>query len=409
MLAILYKTKGEPWFRLGGMTLLERNLRYLEAEGISRATVILPQGENLPALSVPRPLHLWPNIEYVREGAGELGLEQIFTRIGSSGPDTASDTEPDSGADSCFIYDANTLVDRRALAALKSEKSKSSCLLLNSKKEPLIAYRGAGKSDNPDQSYEQAERISLDKISPYASDIRGNYPVFALKITEESEIENAWDVLIKRQQKRQNDFIEKYTHPHMQNWMVKKVCETAITPNQISLLVIIIAIAAAFLFYHGLYFTAFFAAFAATVLDGVDGKLARVKLMTSKVGKLEHIFDYFYENAWYLCLAANLSTLHGPTAWKLGIAIVVFDTLDKIQTALFQKKAGRTLDEMSPFDEHFRLIGGRRSIYIFILLAHFIILAPYVGLKTVLVWAITTVLIHAARIAWHLNRPKFRT
>ena len=85
-------------------------------------------------------------------------------------------------------------------------------------------------------------------------------------------------------------------------------------------------------------------------------------------------------------------------------SVVLFDTLDKIQTALFQKKAGRTLDEMSVFDEHFRLIGGRRSIYLFILLAHFIILAPYAGLKTVLIWAVATAAIHAGRIAWHLNK-----
>ena len=383
MQAILYKAKNEPWFRLGGMTLLERNLRYLQAEGVSRATVVLAKGENLPALSIPRPLHLWPNIEFREDGM--TSLEQAMANF------TLSD------GDAVFIYDANTLVDRRALAALKSWDSTS--LLLDFGDQPMIACQ---RPDN--QTFDQAKRISIGHISPYAGDIRGDYPVFILKVGEESQVDDAWNILIKRQQKRQNDFIEKYTHPHMQNWMVKKICDTAVTPNQISLLVIVVAIAAAFLFYYGFYFTAFLAAFAATVLDGVDGKLARVKLMTSKVGKLEHVFDYFYENAWYLCLAAHLVTMQGFIAWKVGISVVLFDTLDKIQTALFQKKAGRTLDEMSVFDEHFRLIGGRRSIYLFILLAHFIILAPYVGLKTVLVWAVATAAIHAGRIAWHLNK-----
>ncbi len=387
MRAILYKAKNEPWFQLGGMTLLERNLRYLQAEGATRATVVLAKGETLPALSIPRPLHLWPNIEFSENGV--TSLEQAMTKLVPS--------DADSDADDIFIYDANTLVDRRALAALYSEDS--TCLLLDSGDRPLIACQRSG-----DQTFDQAKRISIGGISPYAADIRGDYPVFALKVGDASEVDGAWKVLIQRQQKRQNDFIEKYTHPHMQNWMVKKICDTAITPNQISLFVIVVAIAAAFLFFYGFYFTAFLTAFAATVLDGVDGKLARVKLMTSKVGKLEHVFDYFYENAWYLCLAAHLSTTQDSAAWKVGIFIVFFDTLDKIQTALFQKKAGRTLDEMSVFDEHFRLIGGRRSIYLFILLAHFIILAPYVGLKTVLVWAVATVAIHAVRIAWHLNK-----
>jgi Phosphatidylglycerophosphate synthase len=33
------------------------------------------------------------------------------------------------------------------------------------------------------------------------------------------------------------------------------------------------------------------------VLDGLDGKLARLKLETSKAGKLEHLFDALFENS----------------------------------------------------------------------------------------------------------------
>jgi len=123
MQAILYKAKNEPWFRLGGMTLLERNLRYLQAEGVSRATIVLAKGENLPALSIPRPLHLWPNIEF--RGDGVTSLEQAMANL------RPSDSEADAEADSVsvFIYDANTLVDQRTLAALKSRDS--TCLLLD--------------------------------------------------------------------------------------------------------------------------------------------------------------------------------------------------------------------------------------------------------------------------------------
>ena len=58
MIAILYKTIG-PWWRLGGMTLFERNLRYLDTVNVESAVIIYPKGEIIPALDIPRPLDLY--------------------------------------------------------------------------------------------------------------------------------------------------------------------------------------------------------------------------------------------------------------------------------------------------------------------------------------------------------------
>ena len=44
------------------------------------------------------------------------------------------------------------------------------------------------------------------------------------------------------------------------------------------------------------------------VLDGLDGKQARVKVETSKAGKLEHWFDAFFENSWWIALACYLQS-----------------------------------------------------------------------------------------------------
>ena len=190
----------------------------------------------------------------------------------------------------------------------------------------------------------------------------------------------------------------------MQNWMVKRICDRSITPNQISFLVIACSVAGAILFYQGFFLFAWVLAFSATVLDGVDGKLARVKLMTSKFGKFEHVFDYFGENAWYLCLAGNLAPTFGSAAWLYGIAITAFDTADRIVAALFEKRMNITLDEYSPFDRDFRLIGGRKTIYLFFFLVGFFADSLYSAFKIALAWAICTVCIHAARSVWHFRR-----
>ena len=391
--AILFKDKDEPWFRLGGMTLYERNLRYLERLGISKATLVIAEGDELPEIEVPRPLNLAASIETVFIGGAEI-----------SEPLHKLDDPPDEPA---LMVNANTLVDVRLFSAMLEQTPPVFLVDDHCHAEDSswsIGYLSQSWATMGNTPWQDSPKLNLSEVDTYAPELRGFVEPYFLRITEQGDLEAAWNRLIDRAQKRQGDFIEKYAHPEPQNWMVKKICDSSITPNQISIAVVIVAVLAAILFFQGAYFTAYFVAFAATVLDGVDGKLARVKMMTSKLGELEHVFDYFYENAWYLALASQLSVTQGATAWLLGGTVTICDTLDKSLGAAFQKRAGKTLDEMSPFDNAFRLIGGRRSIYLFILLVAFCFQAPFAGLAAVMGWAVITLLTHSVSAFTHLLR-----
>ena len=59
---------------------------------------------------------------------------------------------------------------------------------------------------------------------------------------------------------------------------------------------------------------------------------------------------------------------------------------------------------MAGFDERFRLIGGRRSIYLVMLLIGFLIGMPWQAFQAVLWWAVVTVFIHLGRIVYHVAR-----
>jgi hypothetical protein len=39
------------------------------------------------------------------------------------------------------------------------------------------------------------------------------------------------------------------------------------------------------------------------VLDGLDGKQARLKVETNRTGKIEHWFDAVFEMSWWIALA----------------------------------------------------------------------------------------------------------
>ena len=97
-------------------------------------------------------------------------------------------------------------------------------------------------------------------------------------------------------------------HAPIENFLISHLCKTAITPNQLTAITNIAAWGATFLFATGRLGWGTILALVVGVLDGLDGKQARVKIETSKVGKLEHWFDAFFENSWWIALAYHLQS-----------------------------------------------------------------------------------------------------
>ncbi|MBI3302241.1 MAG: CDP-alcohol phosphatidyltransferase family protein [Deltaproteobacteria bacterium] len=374
------------------MTLLERNLRLLHAVGVEKVLILHPPGDTIPPMIVPH----------------RLGLELFGSEVEvpSADPLTILPALRFEVHKPFFFLEVNLLLDPRVLETLRQQPPPCFMVLGNGVYPPpwRVGWFAPEHLLLGNEIARNANRVSLRAVTVYDPELRGDAPPYCEKMSSESDLARGWRLLIDRVAKRPADLVEKYVDPPLENWLVRELCDTPVTPNQVTLLSIAVALAGASLFYQGWFFLAVFFAWVATVLDGVDGKLARVKLMTSRIGKLEHAADFFYENAWYLALAARLARTHDPAAWSVGLAITACDICDNIIGVLFAQLTGKTLDERAPFDQRFRLIGGRRSIYLLILLVGFLIGAPFSALQAVLGWAGVTVLIHLGRSAYHLLR-----
>src|SRR5262249_12925700 len=142
----------------------------------------------------------------------------------------------------------------------------------------------------------KAQRVSLLTVPVYSPELRGEAAPYCEKMHSEGDLHRGWRLLIDRVSKRSPGIVEKYISPPVENWLVRRLCDTAVTPTQVTLLSLAFALASASLFYQGVFFLGVFFAWVAIVLDGVDDKLARVKLMPSPIGKLEHVAQFFCEN-----------------------------------------------------------------------------------------------------------------
>ena len=152
---------------------------------------------------------------------------------------------------------------------------------------------------------------------------------------------------------------------------MRLLAPTAISANQVTILTTLLGFVVAFLYLEGWLRIGVLLAILVEVLDGVDGKLARITRTTSKIGEQEHVLDFFYENSWYLALGLYFSRQGLPHSLLGAATMVAFDAIDNITYALLDVKWGRSLDNASPFLQRFRLIGGRRNIYTWIFLVGF--------------------------------------
>lgn len=79
------------------------------------------------------------------------------------------------------------------------------------------------------------------------------------------------------------------------------------------------------------------------------------------------------------------------------------DLLDKLLYMFGHMTLGKQLDEMGPFDLKFRLIGGRRNIYLWILLLGFWSGFALQALAISCVWALCTAAVHSVRFTYHVT------
>src|SRR5712691_5909458 len=247
--------------------------------------------------------------------------------------------------------------------------------------------------------------LKPEMLDAYSPSHRGPVPFYVLTVTTPEEAEVATRTLIRAAQKRALDLPALLLDPVFENRLVFRLCNTRITPNQVTVFTTLLGACIAFLFLHGWLRLGITLAYVVEVLDGVDGKLARTKLQTSRLGEFEHVLDFFMEHAWYLTITSFLVTSTNDTQWWwIGGGLMVSDLLDNLLYYAGHVRLGKQLDELGPFDRGFRLIAGRRNIYAWMWVFGFWAGLPIHVFVAALAWAIVTVGVHSVRLAYHVRR-----
>jgi phosphatidylglycerophosphate synthase len=187
-------------------------------------------------------------------------------------------------------------------------------------------------------------------------------------------------------------------HAPIEKWIVSHLCRTSITPNQITLGTAILGLSVTLLYAFGHLWVGALLALMVGILDGVDGKLARLKVQTTRIGKGEHLLDYFVEMSWWAALAYHFhATAQVRFAYVIWLIFFACDSLERLAKRSVKLRVGRSIDDVSRFDRFVRYVAGRRNIYTWLFTFFLIIGAPAKGFICLCFWGLASAVIHIFR------------
>ena len=249
------------------------------------------------------------------------------------------------------------------------------------------------------------EIFDITTIDNYNSPMRKNVDIWWQDIDTLDDLQKGKKIIIENASKNPSDLLATYVHKPIENKIVEVISKYNITPNQLTIIVNIIAYAAMFLFLFGQLLIASILTFIVGIVDGLDGKLARVKLKTSKVGSLEHSFDLLFEFSWLMALSTFLFyTTRNLWSFIFCMFILLFISFYRHIYDQFRRSAGKSLDDSGNFERVFKRIAGRRNLYNIHILIWVLMDTPFYALLTIFIHSGVTALIDSISAMIRLNR-----
>jgi CDP-L-myo-inositol myo-inositolphosphotransferase len=245
-------------------------------------------------------------------------------------------------------------------------------------------------------------RLAARKGDAHVFDVSGH---FWIDVDTQEDLKRAKKLLAKHSQKKRgaSDFVAQFFNRPIENALVYRIADSRITPNQLTIATNVLAYLVTALFLFGFLFIGAVLTFVVGILDGLDGKLARLRGRATKLGLMEHPFDLLFEFSWLVSFGLFLSRSEGLLPLMLVAVSVTLISFYRSCYDRFGRATGISLDVYGRFERGFRRIAGRRNIYNVYILIGVLLGAPLYSLIGILFHSALTAAVYAYRAAVHLH------
>ena len=252
--------------------------------------------------------------------------------------------------------------------------------------------------------------VAADRIMPlsdaefpaYINKLRRSLPYWIYAVNDVATRKRLERQMFWDNYKGSTDLLTRYVYPPIVWPLVHFCVRWGIHPNVVTVLSVILAFAAVPLFMHGDFFFGFLCAYVMSVLDSVDGKLARLTLTSSKIGDiLDHGLDQVHPPFWYFAFGWGLGGRSMDDAlYAAAIWLIVFYVADRLVLGVAKRRLGFTLHAATPLDGLVRSFIARRNITMTIMAASLLVGQGAAGLYIITAWQGLTFAWHGARTLW---------
>lgn len=322
-------------------------------------------------------------------------------------PKLLKNFEIDSNYEKVILISGSSVFDFRVFDLFKNSDKNFN---LKDKNSPTIldVSDKIKSASNLEELYKETtstEFLELSKQNTYIAKLRKHLEWKCVKIESSEDLKIADKILKDSVQKGVNDWPAQIIHPPFEFALAKLASTTKITPNQITYVSISIAFGLTPVLYFGEWAIFMVLSFIMGILDGVDGKLARLTHRTSKGGDLlDHVSDIVYLSFWYFAIGMFFIN-QGIDVWVPTIILQVAYYLDRIVLGLFSKKKGAELHDYRQIDCWFRRIGARRNPCYWLFMVGFLMNDFLFGYQMVVWWTVITFAFHTFRAIQEINKP----
>ena len=392
---------GRPVF---GMTLLERLLRGVVAADVNptRVEVALPEGAPEPRLRGDL------------RGALPLRFERGSAPVG----ERIRRANAASGERPLLVLSADCVVDPRVIAHLAGAPADFAFL------EPDAPARGAALRLPADAGGPEPEEASVREVAEgalargdlkpfvpgdfdaYVQKLRRELAPYLFSVDDEASVARVERFLFWSNYKGSTDFMTRYVYPPLVWALVRPLARRRVHPNWITALNWLACFGAIPFFAAGEWLPGLALAYWMSVLDSVDGKLARLTHTSSKIGDVaDHGLDIVHPPFWYLAWGFALGGgVTSSTPYQAAVAMFGLYAADRIVTAIFRQRTGTSIHGVTPLDVRMRSVISRRNVN----LALFTLALAADSLLGTRVWALGAFYLMVAwqgfSLLWHAQR-----
>jgi phosphatidylglycerophosphate synthase len=380
--------------RVFGLTLLERHLKALKHRKVQPAEVILDLGQGMAA-DPQEAARRWPfPVRVVRNGGT---VAQRIAKI--------------AGGARVLALDARILADARLYDFL-TQQPRDLAAEDGSAAMAWIADPAAldpGAVDLGGALPASLPRLTQAAFPGFIRNLRRTLPFYLFRIDNAEDRVKVERFLFWSNYKGSTDFFTKYVYPPLVWLMVRPLARAHVHPNWVTIISIILTVAAVPLFADGYFLAGFLCAYGMSVLDSVDGKLARLTFTDSKIGNvLDHGLDLVHPPFWYCAWAYGLSN---GNVWSpvflATIVMLALYVIDRLILKIYPTRFGRGLHTHAPVDGFVRTFISRRNINLPLFTVGYAVGLGTQTIYLIVLWQAATCLYHGLRTAWILayDRP----